>query len=49
MAILQFKVCMPMHWLAGNTHLLGQCGYDWSSRSMGKAIDALYDVLILIE
>ena len=38
-----------MHWLAGNTHLLGQCGYDWSSRSMGKAINALYDAIILIE
>jgi hypothetical protein len=28
MAILHFKVCMPMRWLAGNTHFLGQQGYD---------------------
>ena len=49
MAILHFKVCMPMRWLAGNTHALGQTGYDWSARSMGKAIDALHDALMKIE
>ena len=48
MAILHFKICMPMRWLAGNTHSLGLCGYDWSSRSMGKAIDALHDALVKI-
>ena len=41
MSIFHFKVCMPMRWLAGNTHHLGQTGYDWSARSMGKAVDAL--------
>ncbi len=44
-----FQSVYAYGWLAGNTHLLGQCGYDWSSRSMGKAINALYDALILIE
>ena len=42
MAILHFKICMPMRWLAGNTHFLGRTGFDWSSRSMGKALDALH-------
>jgi hypothetical protein len=41
LAILHYTVCMPMRWLAGNTHFLGRCGFDWSARSMGKAIDAL--------
>ena len=49
MAILHFKICMPLRWLAGNTHLLGQMGYDWSSQSMGKAIDALESTLVDIE
>jgi hypothetical protein len=49
MAILYFKIVMPLRWLAGNTHTLGQVGYDWSTRSMGKAIDALHDALIQIE
>src|SRR6056300_1299243 len=49
MAILHFKICMPMRWLAGNTHTIGQAGYDWSARSMGKAIDALEDAMVKIE
>ena len=49
MAILHFKICMPMRWLAGNTHWLVQTGYDWSTRSMGKAIDALYNASVQIE
>ena len=49
MAILYFKIVMPLRWLAGNTHTLGQVGYDWSTRSMGKAIDALHDALLEIE
>ena len=48
-AILHFCVCMPMRWLAGNTHNLGAMGYDWSTRSMGKAIDALHDAMVEIE
>ncbi len=49
MAILHFKICMPLRWLAGNTHFIGQQGYDWSSRSMGKAVDALYDAMMSIQ
>ena len=49
MAILHFKICMPMRWLAGNTHSVGAVGYDWSSRSMGKAIDAIHDIMVTIE
>ena len=48
LAILNFKVCMSLRWLAGNTHNIGQQGYDWSTRSIGKAIDAMYDVMIEI-
>ena len=48
-SILHFKVCMPLRWLAGNTHLIGQCGYDCSTHSMGKVIDALHDAMIKIE
>ena len=49
MAILHFKMCMPIRWLAGNTHSLGLCGYDWSSCSMGKANDALHNELVKIK
>ena len=49
MAILHFKICMPLRWLAGNTHFIGQQGYDWSARSMGKAVDALYDAMNSIQ
>ena len=37
-----------MRWLAGNTHLMHGSGYDWSIRSMGKAIDALHDAMVVI-
>lgn len=46
LAILHYTVCMPMRWLSGNTHFLGRCGFDWSARSMGKAIDALEAAMI---
>ena len=49
MAIMHIKICMPLRWLAGNTHFLGQQGYDWSARSMGKAVDALERALVEIE
>ncbi len=39
LVILHFKVCMPLKWLAGNIHFIGQQGCDLSTRSMGKAID----------
>lgn len=49
MAVLHFKICMPMRWLAGNTHFLGRTGFDWSSRSMGKAIDSLYSACLELQ
>ncbi len=49
MAIIHFKICMPLRWLAGNTKSIGQQGYNWSTRSMGKAIDALYEAMDKIE
>ena len=45
MVILHFKMCMPMRWLARNTHTIAQVGYNWSTRSMGKVIGVLYDVM----
>ena len=38
-----------MRWLAGNTHFLGRMGFDWSSHSMGKAIDALYNACVELQ
>ncbi len=35
--------------IIGNTHHLGHLGYDWSTRSMGKAIDALYSDMVEIK
>ena len=46
MAIVHYKIALPMRWLAGNTHHMHAVGYDWSARSMGKAIDALHDALV---
>jgi len=46
MAILFFKIVMPLQWFAGKTHFLGQFGFDWSVLSMGKALDALEASLI---
>jgi hypothetical protein len=40
---------MPLRWLAGNTHLIWQCDYDWSTFSMGKAIDALHEAMMKLE
>ena len=49
MALLHYTVCMPLRFLAGNTHNIGACGYDWSPVSMGKAIDAIYDAMQIIK
>ena len=48
MSIIHFKIALPMRWLAGNTHLVHGLGYDWSIHSMGKAIDALHDTMVII-
>ena len=49
MAILHFKICMPLRWLASNTHFIDQQGYELSMRYIDKAINALYDAMIAIQ
>ena len=49
MAIVHYTISMPMRWLVGNTHHIGAQGYDWSARSMGMAIDAIYDAMLEVE
>ena len=46
-AIVYFSISLPLRWLAGNSHLLSK--FDWSIRSMGKAIDLLEDAMLTIE
>ena len=48
-SIIHFNIALPMLLLDGSTHNMYTCGYDWSARSMGKAIDALYDGMVEIE
>jgi len=48
-SILHFSVCMPMRFLAGQTHNIGALGYDWSPLSMGKAIDAIENAMTKIQ
>ena len=45
-SIIHIAVCLPLRWLAGNSHKLKR--YDWSVRSMGKCIDLLEKALELI-
>ena len=40
-AILHIAICLPFRWLTGNTHKLAV--YQWGARSMGRAVDMLYD------
>ncbi|KAL7503011.1 hypothetical protein ACHAXN_000861, partial [Cyclotella atomus] len=49
MSIIHFKICHPLRWLAGNTKFIGQQGYDWSTKSMWKAIDAFFEAMDKIE
>ena len=44
-----FAVFMSMVFLASNTHHIGAVGYNWSPRSMGKALDELHDAMVEIE
>ena len=44
--VLHFTVCMPMGWLAENTHNVGARGYNWYLLSMGKAIYALEEAMV---
>ena len=47
--ILYFTVCIPIRFLAGNTHHIGAVEYNWSPRSIGKSLDALHDAMVDIE
>ena len=42
-AILHVSICMPVRWLAGNTHKLAH--RNWGARSIGRVFDILYDTL----
>ena len=46
-SILHLAVVWPLRWLASNTHKLAHC--KWGERSMGKAIDLLYEAFVKIE
>ena len=46
-SIVHLSICLPMRWLAGNSHKLAE--YDWSVRSMGRAADMLQTALEAIE
>jgi hypothetical protein len=48
-AILHYTICLPMRFLAGNSHSIGVQGYDWSTRLRGNGIDALKKAMIEIE
>ena len=48
-SILYFTVRMPMRWIAGNTHNVGDQGYDWSVLSTGKTIYDLEEAMVKIE
>ena len=39
-AILDLAICLQFRWLTGNTHKLAHC--NWGARSMGHAIDLIY-------
>ena len=45
-SIIHLSICLPIRWLAGNSHKLME--YDWSVRSMGKVIDMLEMILVSI-
>ena len=45
-AIIHLAICMPLRWLAGNSHTFGE--HCWSVTSMGKAIDTLESNLMMI-
>ena len=43
-SIVFMAVVVPMRWLAGKTHELAH--HNWSERSMGRAIDLMYDAFL---
>ena len=46
-SILFISVALPMRWLAGKSHALGEC--NWSVRSMGRIIDTLEAKMMELE
>ena len=46
-SILYLSVIIPLRLLAGNTHKLAKC--NWGERSMGNAIDLLYNAFVKIQ
>ena len=42
-AILNVAICMPVCWLAGNTHKLAH--HNWGARSIGRVFDILHTAL----
>ena len=46
-SIIHFTINIPMRWLAGNSKDLA--AYDWSVVSMSRAIDCVYNALLLIK
>ena len=42
-SILHFSICLPMRWIAGNSHVLAK--YNWSITSMGRVVDILESAL----
>ena len=41
--ILNVAICMPVSWLAGNTHKLAH--HNWGARSIGRLFDILHTAL----
>ena len=44
--IYHLALVMPMRWLSGNTHLLGE--RNWSVRSMGRALNLLEAAMLKV-
>ena len=42
-SIVHLAICLPIRWLASNSHLLAK--YNWSIRSMGRVVDILESAL----
>ena len=42
-SIIYLSICLPVRWLAGQTHTLQE--YGWGARSMGRVVDILEEKL----
>ena len=47
MSIVHLSICLPVRWLAANTHTLS--AYAWGVRSMGRVIDTLEKSLVRLK